>query len=207
METPATIYDDIAAGRAEPVGLTVDQYHFLIASHLLPEDTTTELIDGVIVKKDRSAVGEAPMTVGDRHRLAVIRLASHEADFRPHGCYLQTQQPIVLPPHNEPEPDGSVIRGSSDDTTTKPRASNVLAVIEVADRSLHRDLGPKLRAYAGAGIPQYVVADLQHDVVLVHTGPRGAGYADVQQLRRGESLSVATGVTAVVQIAVERLLP
>jgi hypothetical protein len=99
VHTSSTIYEDIAAGRACPVGLTVDVYDRLIDQHWIAEHTTTELIDGVIVKKDRSAVGEDPASVGDR-RVAVIRLGRYDADFRLRGCYLQTQQPIVLSPDN-----------------------------------------------------------------------------------------------------------
>jgi Uma2 family endonuclease len=203
----STIYQDIAAGLAHPVGLTVDAYDFMIEHHLLDEDTTTELIDGVIVKKDRSAVGEDPMSVGDRHRAVVLRLAALDAQFRAHNCFLQTQQPIVLPPDNEPEPDASIIRGVLEASTTKPRAAEVLCVVEVADSSLRRDLGPKLRAYAGAAIPQYIVVDLQHDLVLVHTLPAGASYGNVLQLRRGQPVSMFVNAGAALTVAVDLLLP
>ena len=201
-----SIYEDIAAGRAWPVGLSVDVYDTLLEQRWIDEDTTTELIDGVIVKKDRSALGEDPMSVGDRHRVAVIGLALFDREFRNLGCYLQTQQPIVLPPNNEPEPDGSVIRGSERDGSGKPRAASVLAVIEVADNSLRRDLGAKLVAYATAGVPQYVVADLQHNRVLVHTRPAGSAYQDVVELRPGGMLLVNVDDQAV-SIPVEILLP
>lgn len=203
----STIYQDIAAGRAHPVGLTVDAYDYMIEHHLLDEDTTTELIDGVIVKKDRSAVGEDPMSVGDRHRAVVLRLAALNSQFGPLDCYLQTQQPIVLPPDNEPEPDASIIRGSLEASTTKPRAPEVLSVVEVADSSLRRDLGPKLRAYAAAAIAQYVVVDLQHDVVLVHTLPSGSTYGSVTELRRGQQVGLTAMGGAVVQVSVDHLLP
>jgi hypothetical protein len=206
VPTSSTIYEDIAAGRAYPVGLTVDVYDRLIDQHWIAEDSTTELIDGVIVKKDRSAAGEDPISVGDRHRVAVIRLGRYDADFRLLGCYLQTQQPIVLPPDNEPEPDGSVIRGSEENSGAKPRAADVLAVIEVADNSLSRDLGPKLRAYAAAGIPQYIVADLQHNRVLVHTEPADGTYVRVVELRAGQ-LCIVNAERGTVVIPVDRLLP
>lgn len=146
------------------------------------------------------------MSVGERHRVSVIRLGRYDAEFRASGCYLQTQQPIVLPPHDEPEPDGSVIRGSDEDGGGKPKAADVLAVIEVADNSLRRDLGPKLRAYAAAGIPQYVVVNLQHDRVLVHTSPAGESYQQVAELRPGDVLLVSAA-NGTVAMPVERLLP
>jgi hypothetical protein len=203
----STIYQDIAAGRAHPVGLTVDVYDYMIEHRLLDEDTTAELIEGVIVKKDRSALGEDPMSVGERHRVVVLRLAALNARFDPLGCYLQTQQPIVLPPDNEPEPDASIIVGSLKTSTTKPRDAEVISVIEVADSSLRRDLGPKLRAYARAAISQYVVVDLQHDVVLVHTVPAASSYGTVAELRRGQQVAIAAAAGAVVNVSVDHLLP
>lgn len=51
--------------------LTVDQYHRMIDSGILREGEPIELLDGVLVYKDRSDRGEDPMTVGKRHALAV----------------------------------------------------------------------------------------------------------------------------------------
>jgi hypothetical protein len=39
-------------GQVKLVGLTVDQYHDLIDRGTLPDDTSTELIDGLLVQKD-----------------------------------------------------------------------------------------------------------------------------------------------------------
>ena len=130
---------------------------------------TLEILDGFIVKKVRGATGGNPHVISDHHSLVVNRLTRLASKFEPHGSYLQIQQPVRLPPWNEPEPDASVIRGDPDAATGKPVAADVLCVIEVADSSLARDLGTKRRAYAEAGIAQYVVVDLVHNVVLVHS--------------------------------------
>ncbi|HEV2292940.1 MAG TPA: Uma2 family endonuclease [Tepidisphaeraceae bacterium] len=127
--------------------------------------------------------------------------------FLPHNAYLQTQQPIRLPPWHEPEPDASVIRGRFDDSTAKPLAADVLSVIEVADRSLARDLGTKRRVYAEAGIPQYVVVDLVHDVVLDHANPAGGTYSPPNLLRKGDTLRISAGGGQFVEVPVDRLLP
>jgi hypothetical protein len=68
------------------------------------------------------------------------------------------------------------------------------------------DLGPKLRAYATNAIPQYIVADLVNDRVLVHEAPTGASYSRVTSLRRGDTLRISAG-TGHVPIAVGTLLP
>jgi Uma2 family endonuclease len=202
-----SILQEAAAGRATIVAWTIEQYHRAIASGLVPEDTSVELLDGFIVRKDRAKAGEDPMTIGDRHRVAVVRLAHSAPLFETLGCFLQTQQPVSLPPAHEPEPDAAVVRGRIDDyLASPPRAADLLSVIEIADSSLSLDLGPKLRAYAGAGVPQYIVVNLVEDRVLVHEGPAGESYSRVTVLTGGETLQIAAG-SAQVALSVERLLP
>jgi len=202
-----TILQEAAAGRATIVPWTVEQYHRAIETGFLPEDTSVELIDGLTIQKDRAKAGEDPGTIGDRHRVAVLRLAQLAPAFERFGCFLQTQQPISLPPINEPEPDGSVIRGGFDDYLDHPPlAEDVCAVIEVADRSLPIDLGPKLLAYATAGIRQYIVADLVNNRVLVHERLLEHSYQTVTAFERGGTVQISAG-TAAVPLAVDRLLP
>lgn len=202
-----TILQEAAAGRARIVEWTVEQYHRAIASGLVPEDTAVELLDGFIVCKDRAKAGENPMTIGDRHRVAVVRLAHAAPLFESLGCFLQSQQPVSLPPAHEPEPDGAVVRGRIDDhLESPPHAADLFCVIEVADSSLQVDLGPKLRAYAGAGVPQYIVVDLVNNRVLVHEEPAGESYSRVTPLARGETVQIYAG-SGQVPMAVDRLLP
>jgi Uma2 family endonuclease len=79
-------------------------------------------------------------------------------------------------------------------------------VIEVSDNSLARDLGLKRQMYARAGIGQYVVVDLVHDVVLDHRTPFGDGYQDVTTLRAGGTMELGAGERSV-PVLVDRLLP
>ena len=207
MEPMKTILQEAAAGRATIVLWTVEQYHRAIESGLLHEDTSVELIEGLIVKKDRAKAGEDPMTIGDRHRIAVLRLAQLAPSFVRFGCFLQTQQPVSLPPTSEPEPDAAVVRGEIDDYLAHPPAArDVFSVIEISDSSLPIDLGPKLAAYAAAGIRQYIVADLVNNRVLVHEQPEENSYSSVAALARGETVQISAG-TAAVPLPVNQLLP
>ena len=202
-----TILQEAAAGRATIVPWTLERYRRAIETGLVLEDTSVELIDGFIVHKDRARAGEDPMTIGDRHRIAVLRLAQSGPAFERLGCFLQTQQPISLPPTSEPEPDGAVVRGGIDDYLDHPPgAANVSCVIEVADSSLSLDVGPKLAAYASARIPQYLVADLVNDRVLMHEEPAGNSYLRVTTSVHGETVQISAG-SGHVPIAVDRLLP
>ena len=189
-----SILRDAAEGRAIVHPWTVDLYHRALDQGWLDESTAFELLEGFIVRKDRAKAGEALVTIGDRHRLAVQRLVKLASRFEPLGHTLQVQQPIQLPPTSEPEPDGSVIRGIDDDYRDgPPGAANVSCVIEVADNSLSRDLGVKLQMYARAGIGQYVVVDLVHDVVLDHRQPSGERYQEVAALGAGDVVELGAG--------------
>ena len=79
-------------------------------------------------------------------------------------------------------------------------------VIEVADSSLSLDVGPKLAAYASARIPQYLVADLVNDRVLMHEEPAGNSYLRVTTSVHGETVQISAG-NGHVPVAVDRLLP
>jgi Uma2 family endonuclease len=128
--------------------------------------------------------------------------------FEPLNCFLQTQQPISLPPLSEPEPDAAVVRGGIDDyLDNPPGAPDVSCVIEVADSSLSLDVSPKLAAYAGAGIAQYVVVDFVNNRVLSHEQPAGNLYTYVVPFARGEMVQLSAGSGQHVSMAVDRLLP
>jgi hypothetical protein len=140
--------------------LSVEQYHRMIDEGILPENTGTELLDGVLVGKDRGDPGGDPMTVGESHAYVVKQLAYLGLRLDPARMYLQTQQPVVIPDHGEPEPDAAIVKRPIT-TTEKARAEDVSCVIEVAGTSLERDRTTKLRHYARGGIPQYVILNLQ----------------------------------------------
>ena len=99
------------------------------------------------------ASGEDLITVGLEHALIVKRLAKLTTAFEPRGCHVISQQPITLPPRDEPEPDATIVRGTVEDYTDHhPGPADILCVVEVADSSLARDRGYKLQLYANAGV-------------------------------------------------------
>ena len=67
---------------------TVEQYDPVIETGVVPEDASVEFLDRFMVRKDRAKAGENPMTVGDRYRIAVLRLAHSAPLFEPLGCFL-----------------------------------------------------------------------------------------------------------------------
>lgn len=120
---------------------------------------------------------------------------------------MQQQQPVVIPPDHEPEPDGAVICGRLGDTLEKAGPSDILAIIEVADSSLYYDLNVKLGLYADAKIPQYIVVDLINNVLLVHEKPKSDSYQSVQTFARGSSVRINAGAGNSVEVPVGDLIP
>jgi Uma2 family endonuclease len=192
------------------VRLTVDQYHRMIAGGILEEGAPIELLDGRLEWKDRSATGEDPMTVGDRHSSSIDAINLLNPKLRRQSCYARIQQPVTLPPHHEPEPDVSIVRGREEDYWGRqPAAADVLCVIEVADSSLIRDRTTKLRAYADAGITMYVIINLRDNVAEIYTQPLiGKGrYGQVLTLSLTDKLTFPTVKGIGVTVPVRRLIP
>lgn len=196
-------------GRVAP--LDVGQVHAMLEAGILADHEPIELIDGVLVYKDRSALGEDPMTVGRKHNLVVGLLIELNPDLSKFGCYVQAQGPLTLPPHNEPEPDGVILYGGGprDYRDRLPGAADAAAVIEVADSSLAYDRGKKLSVYARAAIPQYVIVNLQESCIELYEDPAAAEgrYRRTTVIHAGETLVFQLGVHGALTVAAERLLP
>lgn len=205
-----TILEEVVKDRRLLYRHTVDEYDRMIANRLIEEGAPYELLDGQVVRKLRNANGDDAMTVGVEHALVVMRLAKLDRFFEPLGCHVRPQQPIALPPHDEPEPDISIARGGEDDYKDHhPSAGELLAVVEVSDASLSRDRGYKLALYANFGIETYVIVNLVDRVVEVYTDPvKGAGrYAKSGLLRGDAEVTFPTPSGQPVTVAARTLLP
>jgi Uma2 family endonuclease len=181
----------------------VEEYHAMIANGSIMEGEPFELLNGQIVRKIRSASGEDLMTVGIEHALIVKRLSKLSRAFEPFGCHIQSQQPITIPPRDEPEPDAAIVRGTEEDYDERhPQPQDILCIIEVADSSLARDRGYKLQLYANAGIAMYVIVNLIDRVVEVYRDPlQGSGrYAPPEQLTHGQLMLLPTAAGQLVKV-------
>jgi Uma2 family endonuclease len=195
---------------ASVVGLTLDQYVRMIKEGILPEGEPIELLDGILVRKNRAKAGEDPMTVGFEHIWAVQNLGRVLADAERKGCHVRLQQPIAIPPDGAPEPDGAVARGSIDDYRTRyPMPGDLTCVIEVADSSKYHDRLTKKRIYAKGGIAEYVIINLVDRVVEVSAEPVTGEerYAREVVFRTGDVVRFPMGGNATIDIDASRLLP
>lgn len=189
--------------------LTVDQYRRMLEQGILPEGEPVELLNGQLVAKDRSAERANPITVGHEHAWVVTAIEELNPKLRRLGCFARIQQPISLPPFDEPEPDVAIVRGKKEDYDHHPTAPDVLCAIEVADASLRRDRTVKLRTYAEGGVRQYLIFNLPDRVVEVHTGPmpRSGRYRQSNTLSLGETLTLPTTRGKGVIVPVRSLFP
>ena len=196
--------------RADVVPLNVDQYHQMIAKGILAEGEPIELLDGFLIRKDRSKKGADPMTVGHHHAWAVAQLNETLHVVRQHACHARIQQPVTLPPDHEPEPDAVIVRGSSKEYKDRhPYASDIECIIEVADSSLQRDRTTKHRIYAEASIAQYMIVNLVDGVVEEYRDPAAetGAYLSSRTYRKGDAIPFAVGGGLSVSVPAADLLP
>jgi len=86
----------------------------------------------------------------------------------------------------------------------KPGPADTLLVVEVANSTLAFDRDRKGPMYAKAGIPEYWIVDVAHDVVPVYTDPGPDGYRSASTARAGDTL--APGLLPEVTFAVTDIL-
>jgi Uma2 family endonuclease len=161
--------------------LSVEQYHAMIRAGVLTPDDPVELIEGILVYK---------MPKNPAHRIALSNAEEAVKSRLPAGYSLQLQEPITLG-DGEPEPNGTVYRGRAGDYRDRhPGPNDISLVIEVADTTLARDRGVKLRSYARAGLPQYWVVALPERAVDVYRDPdpTAAGYRQHQSFDAGSQV-------------------
>lgn len=141
-----------------------------------------ELLDGTIVTMTAQNSPHAG-TVDRLHRL-LIGVVSPNVRVR-------AQLPIVLDDWSEPEPDVAVCAPDPYDYTREhPTAPQVLLVCEVAVSSLSYDRFEKAAAYAGSGVPEYWIVDVEKRVVQVLTDPDPGARRYRLQLERNDDDTV-----------------
>ena len=193
-----------AAYTDEPIfRLSVDQYHELVRTGNLGEDDPVELLEGILVFK--MPKNTPHVTCTKLTRRAVERAL-------PEGWHYLSQDPVTLA-DGEPEPDGAVVRGRIEDyAQSHPGPGDVALVVEVADTSLSRDRGIKLRSYARAGIPAYWIINLVERQVEVFGDAVTPAEVEPTYRRRetfgpGQGIPLTVPGAGVQHIPVSDLLP
>ena len=152
--------------------LTIEEYHDMIASGGLSEETRVELIDGLVVDMSpRSPEHENAID------WLVDWLVGH-LDLQ--RFRMRVTGPLTLG-SSEPEPDLAVV-DRAPPQRVHPSAARL--VIEVAVSSRDRDLRAKPAVYAPY-VTEYWVVDLDQRRVVVHRNAVDGVYREVTVVERG----------------------
>jgi Uma2 family endonuclease len=160
---------------------TIDDCYKMAEVGILSPDEKTELINGEIL------VVPPP---GPRHGFIVDTLTEAFVRLAQGKAVVRVQGGVVLHKYAAPMPDLVLLRPKGKAYLEKnPDASDIFLIIEVADSSLEQDTTVKLHLYAIMEVPEYWVADLRNNRLLVYTDPEGDSYRNVRELHRGASVA------------------
>lgn len=176
---------------------TIDEYHKMAEAGIFCEDDRVELIEGEIV---------VMMPIGSRHASTVKRANRILGRLLGDLAIISIQDPVLLPPRSEPEPDVAVLRLRPDlYAASHPIPEDVLLLIEVADSSRAMDIAVKMPMYARAGIRESWIIDLTLNQIEVYRRPEHGVYQERTIPIRGGTLTVLAFPD--VSIPVSDLLP
>ncbi len=175
-----TIQERLSAGKYK---LSVDDYERLAETGAFGGQRT-ELIDGeiIVMSPQYRPHGMVKLELYDELLVASRRMRS---PLRP-----VTEFSLALAENSMPDPDIML--------TSEPRGAkavpvtSVALIIEVADTTLADDLGKKLRLYAGRGIPEYWIADVNARVIHQMWAPAGERYDERREIAFGDRITAAT---------------
>jgi len=182
----------------------------MIKAGIVEECVRYELLDGLIVLKDRSKKGEPIDSVYEGHSLVVGLVSDFGLRLPERGCFMQSQGPIRIPPFHAPEPDGAIIKGKRRDYQRSPRfPPDTSCVIEVAHSSVEFDRNYKGRIYAEAEIPQFVLINLVDNNVEIFEKPDRSEriYLKIQIATPGKIIPLLLPDGSRLEIAVDDVLP
>jgi Uma2 family endonuclease len=161
---------------------TRQEYHTMIRAGILSEDDPVELLEGEVVRQ---------MPTGSSHAGTVKRLNRLLSRLVGEAAIVSVQDPLALGEFSEPEPDLMLLRPRADFyADAHPTTEDVLLVVEVADTSLATDLEVKVPLYAGHGVREVWLVDLEHHRVLAYRDPADGRYREEHVFQPADSLPI-----------------
>ncbi|MCB1192128.1 MAG: Uma2 family endonuclease [Leptospiraceae bacterium] len=151
--------------------ISLEAYHFLFKEGLISEKT--ELLEGVVIEK---------MSKDPIHSNFVTKLSYFLFGKLNNNFQIRQENPITTET-SEPEPDIAIVE-NLDYSIKHPKGAYI--VIEVANTSLALDRA-KSPIYAKANIPEYIIINLQSNVIELYTKPINGQYSLTKILQRDET--------------------
>lgn len=163
--------------------LSCEEYRAMYEAGILGEEDKIELLNGELILMS---------PVGSQHGSIVKRLNALFNKMLEGRAIVSVQDPILIPPHSEPEPDLALLR-IKDDFYEKehPSPGDIFIVIEVADTTLEKDRVVKSNIYAKAGIPEYWIVNLPDNRLEVYTQIEEGQYQKVSVFAPGEKVNLS----------------
>jgi Uma2 family endonuclease len=163
---------------------TADEYQQMGVVHILNEDDLTELIDGLILERER---------ITPLHAWVTMNLSTLMIGSLGNGAWVSVRNPVRLDEFNEPYPDVSILYRDTfddpeDDSLPSPKKTHL--IIEVMDTSQSYDLEIKLPLYARFGVPEVWTIDVHREILVKHFGPAGNEYRSMKEFRSGEFVAM-----------------
>ncbi len=179
---------------------THKEYHAMGKAGILGLRERVELLEGEIIVMS---------PIGNRHALCVDLLNFAFAGLNiARQAIIRVQGPAATSSSSEPEPDLLLLAYREDRyryAFGHPRPQDILLLVEVSDSSLRYDRNAKLTHYAGAGIPEVWIANLQDDRIESHTEPSPEGYGVSRIYEIGDTISPSAFPD--LKIAVDDIIP
>lgn len=179
---------------------SIDAYHKMIAAGVL-EDRHVELLNGEII--------EMP-SEGAPHAGFSSEIGEYLRDLLGKRARVRNGNPITIPGSNsEPQPDIAIVRQMGSVYFSRhPYPEEVFWLIEVSDTSLEKDLDPKAKLYAAAGIQEYWVVNVQEKTLVIHQNPSPTRYRFIDERDSGNIYplafpDVAVSIEQIIQVPMQ----
>jgi Uma2 family endonuclease len=164
---------------------TVEDIRLMIEAGVLREDERIELVEGELIMMSAKKVA---------HELIKSELLGALARAVPNDMYVGVESTVQLADDILLEPDIVVISRdvykADPKSFARPRAQDLLVVIEIAVSSLVYDRGIKARLYAQHGIREFWVIDANERVTWIHTLPDADGWSSIVKRGSDELLTL-----------------
>jgi Uma2 family endonuclease len=163
--------------------LSLSEFHRMGDAAILRENDRVELIQGELIEM-------AP--IGSRHAGKVNRLSNFLSRAVGSRAIVATQNPIMLPPDSELQPDVALLKPRADYyESSLPGPADVFLIIEVADATLAYDRDVKIPLYAQHAIPEIWLVDVQSGSLSIYRDPSPRGFQQVLIAAHTDTVSPA----------------
>lgn len=149
---------------------------------------SVELLNGEVIDMPPEGTPHSSLSTGAKEYLS--RLLGDRALVR------EGHPVTLLNSNSEPEPDLAIVQRLHENVEDEywehhPYPENIYWLIEFSDSSLAKDLDPKAKAYAAAGIREYWVVNLKAMELLVMRDPMNGEYQSQVKMTQGEVYPLA----------------